>query len=346
MLPHHPQAGHLLLSPQAAGSSQGRGHSPFREAQWLAAKLDLEFGRIVASVKDDTKTPNIQRIAREYLKAKLEGDMEYRAASPHIGVYSRSAEPGRIMADDLEWIDGELQTARTELHERLYEHQRPLIDWVMEENAIPAEFRGAVAHAILQANVTFWETVRERTLGNFSNEPRDLEGAEPLPSSASNVSAGSAPTGPRLSEVLPGFLALMSEQGVWRGQTLAQNTATYDMFIECCGDRAVTSYERKDLARFFDLLRGLPKLYSKSAQWKGLPIAEIVEQTKEQDHERLSITTMKRHFSAVTSSRNGGLPTARTSGCTRRASTTTHFERASPRSSREPECALRFAMNC
>jgi site-specific recombinase XerD len=271
----------------------------FREAQRLATKLDIEFGRIIASVKDDTKTHDIQRIAREYLKRKLEGDMEYRTTSPHIGVYSRSAEPGRIMTDDLEWIDGELQTARTELHERLYEHQRPLIDWVMEENKISAELRGAVAHAILQANVAFWETVRERTLGNFSNEPRDLEGAEPLPSSASNVSAGSAPTGPRLSEVLPGFLALMSEQGVWRGQTLAQNTATYDMFIECCGDRVVTSYERKDLARFFDLLRGLPKLYSKSAQWKGLPFAEIVEQTKEQDHERLSIKTMKRHFSAL-----------------------------------------------
>ncbi|MGE5774008.1 MAG: DUF6538 domain-containing protein, partial [Hyphomicrobiales bacterium] len=100
----------------------------FREAQWLAARLDIEFGRIIASVKDNTKTPDIQRIAHEYLKRKLEHDMEQRAASPHVGVYSRSSEPGRIAADDLEWVDGELQTARTELRERLYEHQRPLID--------------------------------------------------------------------------------------------------------------------------------------------------------------------------------------------------------------------------
>src|SRR5262245_42201140 len=177
----------------------------FREAQWLAAKLDLEFGRIIASVKDDTKTPDIHRIAREYLKAKLDGDMEYRAASPHIGVYSRSAEPGRIMADDLEWIDGELQTARTELHERLYEHQRPLIDWVIEENAIPAELRGAVAHAILRANVAFWETVRERTLGNFSYEPRDFEEAQPLPPGVSNVPAGLALMTFRGAPPLPGI---------------------------------------------------------------------------------------------------------------------------------------------
>ena len=105
--------------------------------------------------------------------------------------------------------------------------------------------------------------------------------------------------GPRLSEALRGFLEFMSEQGVWRGQTLAQNTATYEMFIECCGDRPVTRYERKDLAVFFDLLRGLPRLYSKSAEWKGLPLTEIIAQTTGQDHERLSITTMKRHFSAL-----------------------------------------------
>jgi hypothetical protein len=91
----------------------------------------------------------------------------------------------------------------------------------------------------------------------------------------------------------------MSQQGVWRGQTLAQNTTTYGMFIECCGDRAVSSYERKDLAAFFDLLRDLPKLYSKSAEWKDMSLIKIAERTKDENHERLSITTMMRHFSAL-----------------------------------------------
>ena len=184
--------------------------------------------------EDDTKTPDIQRIARDYLKSKLNQDLEQRAASPHIGVYSRSGESGRIVADDLEWIDGELQTARTELRERLYEHQRPLIDWVMTHNAVPHELRGTVAHAIFQANVVFWETVRERTLGNFSAELRDPGETRAFAPNISNGVATAIVTGPRLSEVLPGFLAFMSEQGVWRGQTLAQNTATYEMLIELC----------------------------------------------------------------------------------------------------------------
>ena len=162
--------------------------------------------------------------------------------------------------------------------------------------AVPPEQRDALAHAIFRANVTFWETVRERTLGIFSNEPHEIQEPKPLPT---DVKAQPVVTGPRLSEVLPGFLKFMSDQEVWRGQTLAQNTTTYNMFIECCSDRPVASYERKDLAAFFDLLRGLPKLYSKSAEWKDLPLAEIVARSKDQEHERLSIKTMKRHFSAL-----------------------------------------------
>jgi hypothetical protein len=248
-------------------------------------------------VKDDTKTPDIQRIAREYLKKKLKDDMEQRAASPHIGVYSRSTEPGRIAAEDLEWVEGELQTARTELHERLYKHQEPLIDAIMEDHAVPPDQRNALAHAIFQANVAFWETIRERTLGNFSDCSQEAEETQAGPAAISDT----LPTvvGPRLSEVLSPFLELMSAQEVWRGQTLAQNKATYDMFIEYCGDLPVAGYERRHLASFFDLLRGLPKLYSKSAEWKGLPLADIVERSKDQDHERLSIKTMKRHFSAL-----------------------------------------------
>jgi hypothetical protein len=89
----------------------------FREAQWLAAALDREFRIVMSSAKKYEKPEDIQRIAREYLRSKLEHDMEVRIASSGIGVYSRSKEPGRIVADDLEWIEGELLGARTRLRE-------------------------------------------------------------------------------------------------------------------------------------------------------------------------------------------------------------------------------------
>jgi hypothetical protein len=68
------------------------------------------------------------------------------------------------------------------------------------------------------------------------------------------------------------------------------------MFIECCGDRPAIAYQRKDIASFYDLLLALPKLYSKSKEWRGLRLREIVAQSTGQECERLSMTTIKRHF--------------------------------------------------
>ena len=126
-------------------------------------------------------------------------------------------EPGRSNARvDLDWIDGQLAQARSELAGRLYDHQRPLIDDLMEENNVPEQYRNAFAHGLLQANVELWETVRDRTLGKFPSL-RD----EPLRVSASSPPAVKVPTGPSFSEVLPNFLDYAQKDKGWRGQTLA-----------------------------------------------------------------------------------------------------------------------------
>ena len=270
----------------------------FREAQWLAAKLDREFCKIMSSVKKYEKSEDIQRIAREYLSSKLEHDMEVRIASSGIGAYSRSKEPGRIVADDLEWIEGELLGARARLRERLYDHERHTIDGVMGYHGVPAEQRNALAHALFQADVEFWETVIERTKGNPYAEPAMLRSFEPVQSNG--VAVPALTTGPLFSDVLSSFLNYMSTYEEWRGQTLAQNKTTYAMFVQCCGDLPVAAYERKHCAAFYDLLRSLPKLYSKTAAWRDLSLAEIAARTKDEDHhERLSMTTVKRHFAAL-----------------------------------------------
>jgi hypothetical protein len=101
-----------------------------------------------------------------------------RIASPHAGVYSRSTEPGRIVADDLEWLEYELLGARARLRERLYDHERHTIDGVIDYHGVPPEQRNALAHALYQADVEFWETVVERTKGNPYAEPPMLLGHE------------------------------------------------------------------------------------------------------------------------------------------------------------------------
>jgi hypothetical protein len=181
----------------------------FREAQWLAAKLDREFRKLMLSVKKYEKPEDIQRIAREYLKSRLEHDMEVRIGSPHVGVYSRSKEPGRIVADDLEWIEGELLGARARLRERLYEHERETIDYVMQNRGVPAEQRNALAHALYQADVEFWEAVIERTKGNQYAKPPMLLPLEPAQSNG--VTAPEPAIGPLLSE------SCQASSITWRG---------------------------------------------------------------------------------------------------------------------------------
>lgn len=286
-LPRHPRR-ELTLSLRTRS---------FREAQWLAAILDREFRKVMSLVKKYERPEDIQRIAREYLKSRLEHEMEVRIASPHVGVYSRSTEPGRIVADDLEWLEYELLGARARLRERLYDHERHTIDGVIDYHGVPPEQRNALAHALYQADVEFWETVVERTKGNPYAEPPMLRSWEPIRSNG--VAVPVTKSGPLFSEVLPSFLDYMVSYEEWRGQTLAQNKTSYAMFKECCGDLPVTAYERRHLAAFHDLLRALPKLYSKSAAWRGLSLGEIAARTKEEERERLSMTTVKRHFAAL-----------------------------------------------
>lgn len=166
----------------------------------------------------------------------------------------------------------------------------------MESHSVPPQHRDALAHGILRANVELWETIRRRTLGEFPPIDTIQESSltRPTPSDEPEVEAG-----PKLSDVLPSFIAFMSNEKGWRGQTLAQNQATYRMFIECCGDLPIQNYKRSDLTRFYDLLRALPALYAKRKAWRGKTLSSIVEETAESEIDRLSMKTVKRHFTAL-----------------------------------------------
>lgn len=130
---------------------------------------------------------------------------------------------------------------------------------------------------------------------NGAAAPIDVAAASAIP-----VIAAAVPTDVRkLSERLPDFVDLMTTEEGWRGQTLAQNRTTYRFFIECCGDRRPDCYSKQDLACFYDILRKLPALYSKKPEWRVLSLMEIVERTRGLDLERLTMKTVKRHFSAL-----------------------------------------------
>ena len=269
----------------------------FLEADWLSQCLDRAFERALQRMTESSnQLADIGGIAKQYLREALEHDLLMRqsqAGRPPMTAWDK-------WASSIHAVDLALDAAKAVLAGRRPADWPEKIDWLMDKHNVPEEQRRELTFAILQADVAKWETIRKRTLG----QPDGFQDAQSIAVTAPTVAANGsnalpAVTGPLLSEILPGFLRFMSQQEGWRGQTLAQNSATYNMFIECCGDRPVTSYERKDLAAFFDLLRALPKLYSKSAEWKGLSLAEIVARSRDQACERLMMKTVKRHFSAL-----------------------------------------------
>jgi integrase len=165
----------------------------------------------------------------------------------------------------------------------------------MQESGLGKEHERALAHGVLTANVQAYEAMRRRVLGN----PDLPEAPEPSPAMSTSVAPAVAPKGPLLSQFVPSFVEFMTTEGGWRGQTEAQSNTTYRMFIEWCEDKPVPSYTREDTASFYDMLRKLPKLYSKDKRWAGLKLAQIVEKSAAVEVPRLTMKTVKRHFSAL-----------------------------------------------
>ena len=187
-----------------------------------------------------------------------------------------------------------LSEARERLARRETRYVADEVAELMNRYDLPEESRAELAIGLLNVQVKSLETAFKRVQDGIEI---DLDRtATELPVEGP---ARLEPNGRLLSDAWPPFVDLMVTEEGWRGQTESQNSTSYRMFIECCGDKPVGAYTRQDCARFYDLLRGLPALYSKKKEWRDLELAEIVERTSGQNIERLSMKTVSRHFSAL-----------------------------------------------
>jgi hypothetical protein len=121
----------------------------------------------------------------------------------------------------------------------------------------------------------------------------------PLSISEPNAPPTAEPSGPLFSKALPAYVEHAVTDKGWRGQSRDQNETTFSMFQEVCGDLPVNAYTRRHLSDFYNTLRALPALYSKDKRWRGRPLGEVVEAAKDDPAPRLTMKTVKRHFSAL-----------------------------------------------
>ena len=104
---------------------------------------------------------------------------------------------------------------------------------------------------------------------------------------------------PLFSDVLKGFIEYMDSTKSWTGQTLAQNSTSFRMFVEVSGDHPVHTYAKQHTVAFYDLLRKLPKSYSRDPCWRGMSLCNIVAASEGLDVPRLTMKTVQRHFTAL-----------------------------------------------
>jgi len=264
----------------------------FREAQHLCKLLDRTFLRLISM----HSLPDLHAILRRELALAIESDRQRHISTPYgMPVYAYDVDDGGdVMAADLKQIDADINDARGSLARRDTVGIEDWVDGVMSKHGLAPELRTELSLGLAMVRVQCLEQSRRHVLSGVTAEIQLEDKTLPGPLAEPH----DAHAGPKLSDILPGFIEQMSNESGWRGQTLMQNKGTYRIFMEVCGDLPVTSYKRPELARTLDLLRSLPADYGKAKRWRGLPLAEVAAKAKSEES-RLAVKTLKRHFAAL-----------------------------------------------
>lgn len=184
--------------------------------------------------------------------------------------------------------------------------------------------RTQVAQALMRGGIELAEAVRARYEGDFSFEPRDKLLARKVeamfaPPANSQPQAAEQAAREQVNESEPGalftetaasFVIKQKQLRRWENQTASQNEKSYELFTAICGDRPLRKYVRKDAAKFKDVLERLPADYGKASRYNGKTPDEILALDAESgsQSERLSIRTVKRHFSALSALWDEAIP--------------------------------------
>lgn len=192
------------------------------------------------------------------------------------------------------------------------------------EGSLDDDDRAQLRQALLRAGIDLAEAVRARYEGDFNYQPKDAllankvdtvfsEAPQPIstPASAQHTPASEPePPQPALKIVAATFVKKQKQTRRWENQTASQNEKSYELFLAICGDKPLASYSRKDAARFKDVLERLPADYGKAARYHGKSPERILEIDASRDSldARLSVRTVKRHMSALSTLWDESIP--------------------------------------
>lgn len=277
----------------------------FRRAEYVAERLNMHFDALIADPMTDAEkiTAALKLERRRLLEETRTRIIAAEYGNPAFNM-GYTGPPGGANDADIESTEWAIRQFRSELVKRDLRGpettiRRSMVAHDIHESAFREYGLGwfAVFISVLEQQL---EWLRDGVVPIPAAEAVSREGrnVESVPATTPTDS-GMVAERRTLSKLASDFTELMSSTGTWTAQTRLQSQASYRMFIAHCGDRPGCEYSRRDVASFYDVLRGLPALYSKKPEWNKLPLAEVVAMTKDHGVDRLSMTTIKRHFAAL-----------------------------------------------
>jgi len=221
--------------------------------------------------------------------------------------------------DRSEYLDRLLVEQRDALKSDNFDKADPVARVLMARRDMSEEQLGPgrynqIRQAILRASIDVIGELRARQDGDFNYEPQDRLLRAALVRSENTASAQSRPlpevaptatarTEPSFSQVAEAFRSDQLAIKRWDHQTAAQARATYRLFVEICGDRALRGYGRADADEFRKKIQRLPWDYSKAVRYRDKSVDEILGVAKAQARTRevqaITQRTVKRHFSVL-----------------------------------------------
>jgi hypothetical protein len=245
----------------------------YREAKWLAGELASVFDRTLAGLA--SMHPDIATFLRSRLAEELQSHRVALLRMPFVPPDGDRGDIGRERdARQLELLAAMHANHKTTLQTRDVRPAMPAARKFAAEFGLPAD-----AESLAELSLGLVQLARQ------VNEQRQLWlkegiideiGPDFQPPVALPAQAEAQSTSPLFSEMLQGFVEYMDTTKSWTGQTLAQNATSFRMFIEVSGDHQVHTYAKQHTVAFYDLLRKLPKSYSRDPCWKGMSLCNIV----------------------------------------------------------------------
>jgi integrase len=268
----------------------------YREARWLAGELASVFDRTLAGLA--SMHPEIVAFLRSRLAEQLRSHRRALLRTPFVPSDHRRDHTVRDRdAQQLDSLADMHANHMSTLQTRDVRPAMPAAKRFAAEFGLPddpdslAELSLGLVQLARQVNEQRQIWLKEGIIDQIGPEFQ-LPVAPPAPPVAQS-------SGPLFSELLTGFVEYMGSTKSWTGQTLAQNSTSFRMFIEVCGDLPVSAYTKKHTVEFYDVLRKLPRSYSRDPSWAGKPLCDIAAASDGVDVQKLTMKTVQRHFTAL-----------------------------------------------